>query len=444
MRLSTLVALLPGSRNHGDVEIRSVSINTRTLQPGDIFIAIAGENHDGHDFIKQAEQQGAIGLIISKPIKTELPYVIVTDTRQALGVLATEHRKKFAIPIIALTGSSGKTTVKNMIASILQQLGNTLATQGNYNNDIGTPLTLLRLTAEHEYAVIELGANHVGEIAYTVQLVKPDVALITNVAPAHLEGFGSIENIAAAKAEIYSGLTKSGTAIVNVDDKFADFWLSHIQNKTVMRFGLNHDSEVTATFSHMHDHVYPVFILRTPKGEIEITCPLPGRHQLYNVMAAAAATEAVGASLPQIKTGIEAVQQTAGRLRILQSSHGRTIVDDAYNANPGSVAVAIDTLVQFPGQHILVLGDLAELGPTAAEHMKQIGSYAKQRGIHQLYCCGQLSVHASESFGHGAQHFSDQQKLINYLKTQCPTEAVILIKGSRSAAMENVVKALVD
>ncbi len=443
MKLSELAALMASDQLQGDLEINSISIDTRTLKAGDVYIAIKGENHDGHAFIEHAIECGAAGIIVSNPIDCSLPHLWVTDTRKALGIIAAEHRQQFDCPVIALTGSCGKTTVKNMIAAILQEMGSTLSTAGNYNNDIGAPLTLLRLTSEHEYAVLELGANHPGEIAYITRLVKPDVALITNVAPAHLEGFGCLEGVAQAKAEIFQGLSSTGTALINADDQFADYWQQLLSEAHVVCFGMKQTAEVKAKLNAWHQHVFPELRLQTPLGEIDIQCPLPGQHQVYNVLAAAAAVLAVGASHKQIKAGIEGMAQSPGRLQILQAEAGFTVIDDSYNANPGSVDVALQTLQQFPGPRIFVLGDLGELGPSGPEYLKQIGLDAKHYGVNALYSCGDLSQHASDSFGEGAQHFAQQEDLITTLKSTSLAKAVLLIKGSRSAAMENVVKALI-
>ena len=435
------IARATGGELHGaDAQVNGVSTDTRTLRQGELFVALAGENFDGHAFIEIALQQGAVGVLVSRSVASECPHIIVSDTRVALGELASAWRQQFAIPLIAVTGSNGKTTVKEMLTAIMSVRHNTLATKGNLNNDIGVPLTLLRLHSEHQCAVIEMGANHAGEIAYLTTLARPQVALITNAGPAHLEGFGSLEGVARAKGEIYSGLSEQGMAVINDDDRFSDYWRSVCDGLAITGFGLKQASDITATWrasaagSEMH--------IQTPVGETQLTLGLPGEHNIMNALAACAAALAAGATLADIKTGLQTLRGVAGRLQIRDGKSGSRIIDDTYNANPASLVAALEVLRNFDGQHFLALGDMGELGSNSEALHRQAGLQAREFGVKRLYAVGQLAARAAESFGEGAQHFEDQSAMINTIEQALAADVTLLVKGSRLAHMERVVQAL--
>lgn len=431
-----------------DAVVTGVSIDSRKIKKGELFVAIQGENFDGHDFIDQAKQNGAIAAIVARGKSDRrspnFPILEVKDTRIALGELAAYHRQKFNLPIIALTGSCGKTTVKEMLRAILSQCGVTLANQGSLNNDLGVPLTLLQLNAQHKFAVIEMGANHHGEIAYLTQLVKPNVAFINNVASAHLEGFGSLEGVAKAKSEIFQGLSQDGKVLINNDDSFAEWISQHIANRPQIKFGIkSSNNAVTARDIKSDELGCFSFILKTSQGEIIIRLPVFGQHNVLNAVAAATAAQMVGASLAAIKAGLESMQPVKGRLVMRAGIAGARIFDDTYNANPYSMSAALKVLMQYPGEKIFVMGDMVELGEGTENHHRDIGVLAKELGVQQLFACGKLSKFAVDGFGRGAQHFNSQQELSAALRPLLNSEITVLVKGSRSSKMENVVAELI-
>jgi len=441
LTLSELAPLLDGDRRGPDVRITSVGIDSRQLEPGALFVALTGARHDGHEFIAQARQQGAAAALVDRPVAVELPQVQVADTRRALGRLGAAWRRRFTRPLIALTGSNGKTTVKEMIAAILRGRGRVLATVGNRNNDLGAPLTLLTLGAE-DYAVIELGANHAGEIAYLTDLARPDVALINNAGPAHLEGFGDLAGVARAKGEIYGGLGPEGVAIVNRDDAYADYWSGLVDGRRVIDFGLEQPAQVRG---QRLDGGNNRFRLSAAGQSVEIELPLAGEHNVRNALAAAAATLAVGAGLEEIQRGLASLRPITGRLQRLAGPAGVTLIHDAYNANPASLAAALHTLGADTGEHWLVLGDMAELGPDAAELHEQAGRQARQAGFRRCYGLGEHSRRAVQSFGPSGVHCDSAEALVATLRQALAATAVkptLLIKGSRSMRLERIVQAL--
>lgn len=445
MKLSILARNTQGKLLGPDVNYTGLSIDSRSIKPHELFIAIRGEKFDGHTFIELAKQRGAAGALVDHAIETDLPLVVVQDTRKALGELAKQHRREFSIPIIALTGSCGKTTTKEMIRSILAEVGPVLTNFKNFNNDIGLPLTLLNLTAQHCYAVIEMGANHAGEIKYLTHITQPNVALITNIGPAHLQGFGSIAGVAQAKAEIFSGLVKNGVAIINADDKFADTLQKECMPFRVVRFGLSDVTDFFATNIQMDVDGKTSFLLHAPNGkEMMISLSLPGQHHVLNALAAAAAASQVGIELPLIKSGLEKMQPVPGRVIVSKTKVGATLIDDSYNANPSSVAVALKLLAHYSGQRIFVMGDMGELGQNAVDYHRQIGQLAKELNIDDVYTCGDLSKETAKAFGANAKHYPNHQELILALKPHLQENVTILIKGSRSAQMEKVAAALMD
>lgn len=443
--LSWVADQLQGKLQGEDNRIKGVSTDSRNIQPGDLFIALVGPNFDGHQFAKIAEEKGASALMISRPVDTSLPCVVVEDTRIGLGKLGAAVKAEVQPQTIAITGSSGKTTVKEMVAAILGRRGKVLATAGNFNNDIGVPLTLLNLEADHEYAVVELGANHLGEIAYTTKLVQPDVATVINAGAAHLEGFGSLLGVARAKSEIFKGLSQHKLAIINQDSQFSDFWKGKLDRQKCQTFSLDQDSDFKAEEVTLNLDGCAQFDLVTPQGKIYLTLPVPGMHNVSNALVAAALAMGVGASLEDIKLGLPLMAQAGGRLNVKQLTNQVKILDDTYNANVASVNAAIDLLASFSGRRILVLGDMGELGEKARYYHQQVGEYAKESKIDNLYTLGVLSQSASEAFNGRGCHFSDMDELMERIISDIGNEKrdiSILVKGSRSAKMERVVVAL--
>lgn len=472
LSLSQVAAVLCADLVGEDRMFSQVSINTRTIEKGDLFVAIRGDNFDAHDYLQQAEEKGACGLVVEQNCSSLLPQIKVKNSREALGDIASLWGAAFTLPIVAITGSCGKTTVKEMTAAILGHAfkckkdgnnGCVLATRGNLNNDIGVPLTLFRLNHEHQAAVIELGANHVGEIRQLVEMVQPNVAMITNVAPAHIEGFGSIEGVAKAKSEIYEGLESDGTAVINNDDNFADFWKKKCQqindsgnhetkNIKVVTFGLDKPADFSAQYKQQVDGIELTII--TPVGEKDVKLHQYGRHNVYNALAATAAAIASGCSLDDVKKGLEGFNNISGRLEQKAGIHGCVLFDDTYNANPGSVKAGIEAIQQFDGESILILGDMGELGKEAELLHYQLGETAARMGIDQLFTVGKLSKKICDGFNaitnaekkatEQAVHFDEKLSLINYVKNKLHKNQVVLVKGSRTMGMESIVNALID
>jgi len=440
--LKALAELLQSPFDGLDVAISDVCIDHRKITPGSLFIALKGARFDGHEFVQAAKDNGAVAALVERQVECDLPQLVIKDTYLGLGTLAKFHRQKFQLPVIALTGSCGKTSVKEMIASILRQSFCTFASKGNLNNHVGVPLSLLSLSQEHEVAVFELGANHPGEIAYTVSLVEPDAALITNIAPAHVEGFGSIDGVFEAKSEIYAGLHPDGTAIINNDSDYAKQFWQKTEGLERLSFGLT-DADVSASNIARGDDGCYRFVLKTPKGERPISLSLPGEHQVSNALAASAASLALDISLDDIKAGLEQVEPVSGRLCIVSGIKQSRLIDDCYNANPKSVAAGIEFLASFDGARYLVLGDMGELGEEAKRYHFEVGQLAKQRGIDKLFTVGELSVAASEGFGDKAQHFNDQAGLLNAISPLMAKGVTCLVKGSLSSNMKPVVEALI-
>lgn len=441
--LSQMASILNGELSGEDATIDAVTTDTRKVTPGCLFVALKGERFDAHDFVGQAKEVGAGALLVSRRLACDLPQVVVKDTRLAFGELAAWVRQQVPARVVALTGSSGKTSVKEMTASILSQCGNTLYTAGNLNNDIGVPMTLLRLTPEHQFAVIELGANHQGEIAWTVSLTRPEAALVNNLAAAHLEGFGSLAGVAKAKGEIFTGLTASGIAILNADNNDWLNWQTAIGERKVWRFSPNAtDSDFTADNIHVTSRGTQ-FTLRTPAGSVDVLLPLPGRHNIANALAAASLAQAVGADLNAIAAGLATLKAVPGRLFPVQLAENKLLLDDSYNANVGSMTAAVQVLSEMPGYRILVAGDMAELGDESAACHRQVGEAAKASGIDCVISVGMLSKGISDASGVG-EHFSDKHGAVTRLKALIAEHQIItiLIKGSRSAAMEEVADAL--
>lgn len=431
-----------------DKTISKVSTDTRDGLTGALFIALKGPNFDAHRFTEQARQGGAEALLVEKPQQTELSQIVVEDTRYALGLLGAAVKAEVAPKTVAITGSNGKTTVKEMLFSILSLKDSTLATAGNFNNDIGVPLTLLRLENQHKYAVIELGANHPGEIGYTTQLTKPDVAILNNVSAAHVEGFGSVHGVARAKTEIFRGLGSQGVAITPLESEYSQSWEPVCANYHWQTFGLSDQADVYATDIQLNDEGHPTFTLHIDGQAEAVTLQLSGRHNVLNALSASAAAYQLGASLADIISGLELVTPAKGRLTTIKVSEHLRIIDDTYNASVASTKAALDLLGSYSGYRIFVLGDMGELGAEARAYHEEIGEHAIGTGIDNLYSLGVLSQSASEVFnGHGGKHFSQLDALVQAIlqrltEQQSKQSVTVLVKGSRSAHMERVVAAL--
>lgn len=442
MNLNTVAALL-AQPCHINAEITGVCTDSRALEPGNLFIAIQGERFDGHDFIHEAEAQGALAAVVSRAVSgVKIPQFVVSDPVHSLAKIAAAHRQDIHCPIIALTGSNGKTTVKEMIAAILPVPSH--ATQGNLNNHLGAPLSVLKLHSKHQYAVFELGASHAGEIAHTVAIVHPDVTLINNIAPAHVEGFGSIDGVAHAKGEIHQGLSTAGVAVVNDDDAYAHFWDDIIADKNVLRFSIDHPAAVYAQDIIMDARGCGQFSLILPNGRTTIQLQVPGVHNIRNALAAAACCHAVGVSIKDIHHGLTHFSGVRGRLSLLSGKNHSLVIDDSYNANLRSVLAALEVLAERPGKKIFVFGDMGELGSWATQHHQEVGLAARRLGIDLLWSCGPLSKLAAESFGAGGEHFANQDFLVQNLIERLSSDTVVLIKGSRSSAMEKIVDKLLN
>lgn len=420
-----------------------ISIDSRTILPNSIYLALKGDRFDGHDFIKAAVERGAVAVICEKALPDVfVPQWVVPSCLDALAELATHHRQSIHCPVIALTGSNGKTSVKEMIASILPKPSR--ASEGNWNNHIGAPLSVLKLEPSDLYAVFELGANHPKEIAYTAAIVKPDVALINNIAPAHIEGFGSIDNVAHAKGEIYQALSGKGIAIINDDDDYAHFWDSILQGKQHRRFSMTKKVDVYADNLRFDAQHCGHFTLCLPSGTIAVSLKVPGQHSVRNALAAAAATDAVGIDKETIALGLNQFQGVRGRLSYLSGKNDSIVIDDTYNANLRSVLTAVDILGQCKGLRILVFGDMGELGDLTTLHHEEVGRAALDGGIDYLMTIGVHSVHASQAFGPKAKHYATHDLLAQDLLHFLDRNTTVLVKGSRSAGMEKVVHQLID
>ncbi|MDP1682829.1 MAG: UDP-N-acetylmuramoyl-tripeptide--D-alanyl-D-alanine ligase [Burkholderiales bacterium] len=449
MRLSAAAQAIGGATLGVDAEFVSVGTDTRTLQRGSLFVALRGERYDGHDFVRQALECGAAAVMVDggfriqdAGVSEDASLLVVEDTRLGLGQLAAAWRNRFDIPLIAVTGSNGKTTVKEMLASILRvQAGETeavLATEGNLNNDIGMPLMLLRLRPTHRYAVIEMGMNHLGEIDYLTHLASPTVALVNNAQAAHIGELGGIDNIARAKGEIYGGLRAGGVAVINADDSFAPMWRQLNHGREIIDFALEHPAQVTGRYEILPEGSQ--LEIKLPQASITTRLQVPGVHNVRNALAASAAACAVGAAPDAIAKGLSGFEGVKGRLQRKTVLHGATLIDDTYNANPGSVRAAIDVLAQMAGQKILVLGDMGELGEDSAQLHTEIGSYARARGVDVLFCMGEMSSHTAQAFGANAWHYERIQELLADLENRLTSEVTVLVKGSRFMEMERVVK----
>lgn len=442
MRLSEAAVATQGQLIGQDALFTSVGTDSRNLASQQLFIALQGEKFDGHDYAKQAFDQGAVGVLIQRGMSSLPAAVLVKDTRLALGDLAAYWRSKFDMPIAAITGSSGKTTVKEMLASILRAategVENVLATQGNLNNDIGLPLTMLKLRSHHQYAVLEMGMNHAGEISYLTKLARPAVALVNNAGSAHIGELGSVEAIAKAKGEIFQGLAADGTAIFNADDDFAPLWKAMTAAHKQMTFGLAATADVSADYQLQASA--SSLVLKTPVGKLAINLPVAGLHNVRNALAATSVALAMGVSLDAVAQGLQQFTGVKGRLQLMQGVNGAHVIDDTYNANPASMKAAIDVLAAQSGEKIFVMGDMGELGEEGAVMHAEIGRYAKSAGVQHLYGFGELSTQATNIFGQGGQHFDEIETLAAAIVRNLNAQTTVLVKGSRFMRMERVVQ----
>jgi UDP-N-acetylmuramoyl-tripeptide--D-alanyl-D-alanine ligase len=445
MTLAQAAQVLFGRLIGEDCRFSAVSSDSRYIAAGDLFVALRGEYFDGAKFVAGAAQDGAVAALVnadSYRADTPCPQILVEDTRLALGQLAAYWRRQFELPLIGITGSNGKTSVKEMLASILREhtadSDAVLATKGNLNNDIGLPLTLLKLRAHHRYAVIEMGMNHPGEIDYLTHIAAPKVALINNAGSAHLAGLGTVESVARAKGEIFAGLSDNGIAIINADDDYADVWRDLAGEKTILSFGLTHSADIRARWQPLA--FGSRLTVTTPAGEVVIELAVPGVHNVRNALAATSAALALNIPLNIIAAGLANFAGVAGRLQRKAALRGAVLLDDTYNANPASLHAALEVLAQHKGKKILVLGDMGELGADAAHFHAEIGAEARQLGIDYLLALGDLSSYAVDEFGDGADHFSRLEELLAQLESYLDTDTTVLVKGSRFMKMERVVQ----
>ena len=450
MTLQTIANVLHGTLHklHGqsaELTVTSVDSDSRRVQPGQLFVALPGEKFDGHDYLPQVTALGAAAALVTHPVKTELPIIEVKDTRLAMGELAAYWRQHLGTPMIAVTGSNGKTTTKEMIAAIMQvHVGGAdkvLATAGNFNNDIGMPLTLLRLRPFHRSAVIEMGMNHLGEIDYLTRIARPNVAVINNAGTAHIGELGSRENIAKAKGEIFAGLADGGIAVINGDSEFADYWRGLNQQRRVITFGISPEAEVRGEMAAGESSSFSVHY----QGEsIAVTLAVPGGHNVMNALAAAAASLAAGSSLQEVAQGLQGFGGVKGRLQQKTAANGAQVIDDTYNANPDSMKAALDVLRESRQRRVFVMGDMGELGDDAETMHATVGRYARENGVDAMYALGNHTKAAIRAFGGHGQHFDTIETLIAALQANTNAEDIVLVKGSRFMQMERVVNALVE
>ncbi len=448
MTLKQLSKILKYCKLVGEIRFAGISVNSKTLEPNNLFIAWKGESSDGHEFVAEAESKGAAGFVVEHDVDTKLPYLIVPDAVKALGDIASFYRAQFNIPLLAVTGSNGKTTIKNMLGNIFnhhcnQDTAAFLVSESSYNNHVGVPLTLFKLDKNHRYVIAEMGMNHFGEISYLTNMARPDVALINNAFVSHLEGVGgTIEGVAKAKGEIFEGLKDEGIAVLNADSEFYDYWKGLAKDHKQLSFGVDHVADIKATnIRLLNDR--SEFVLNCPLGKIDIHLPLLGKHNVMNALAASAVSIAVSVSLENIKKGLETFETTNRRLQIYKLASGATLIDDGYNANLASTIAAIDVFKKMSGQKIMLFGDMKELGPDEKKFHREVGEYAKNVGIDKLFALGDLSKETVEAFGEGAQHFENHEQLFDVLEPLLKKDVVILVKGSNSMNMKWFVDQLV-
>jgi UDP-N-acetylmuramoyl-tripeptide--D-alanyl-D-alanine ligase len=441
MRLSAIALWTHGRMLGADADVTGVTIDSRKVKAGDLFVAFKGEHVDGHEYLADAKARGAAAALVARKVDIDLPQVLVDDVEIALGDLASAVRAQHNARVIGITGSNGKTTVKTLTAAILSRHGRTHFNTGSFNNEIGLPLTLLWMPEDTEYAVLEMGAGKPGDIEYLAAIARPEIGLVNLIAPAHLERMGTIEMVAETKGAVYRALPADGVAVINADDAFASFFAGLAGSRKVLRFGLDHKADVGADILEQRVDGSR-FVLSTPHGDAEVSLPLPGRHNIANALAASAIALALDVPMDTIVAGLEQASAVEGRLKHMAMPGGWTLIDDSYNANPSSMHAAIDTLALAEGERWLVLGDMAELGADARALHAGVGRHARERGIQKLFAVGPLNAATVDAFGKGGKHFTDKAALINALCTQVRAGVTVLVKGSHSAGMEHVVAAL--
>jgi UDP-N-acetylmuramoyl-tripeptide--D-alanyl-D-alanine ligase len=447
MLLSELAQIVGGRLEGADVAFDGLSTDSRALQPGALFVALSGERFDGHDFVAAVHAQGAVAAMVERRVAVDFPQLVVDGTRLALGRYGAWQRALYAPEVVGITGSNGKTTVKEMITAILAQVAPVHKTQGNLNNDLGVPLTLLQLKPEHVYAVIEMGANHSGEIAYTSALACPDVAVITNAGAAHLEGFGGRDQVAAAKAELLSALSETGTAILNADDDYFNLWRSLATQRKTIIYGFSADADVRGLTESLrvsvdHQGFRTHCEYRYREYRRHLTLRLAGRHNVMNALAAIAACLALGVSLDLMEQALAQLQPVHGRMEPVLAFNDALLIDDTYNANPSSLAAALDVMAELPGERWVALGTFAELGEHSDVLHAELGHTLRQKGVTRLIASGGHCESTVDAFGEGAVYCQSQDDLIAVLKQSLTSHGVLLVKGSRSQKMERVVEAL--
>jgi len=439
LTLKELAGFLKVPFQGADIELSGISIDSRGIQKGELFVALKGENLDGHAFISEVTDRGAAALLISQPTDTHLPFILVPDTLLALGQLGCLFRERYQGPVIAITGSTGKTSVKEMTAHILRGQGSVLANKGNFNNEVGLPLTLFDLNENHDFAVLELGARQAGDLTYLGCIAKPQVAIVNNVGPAHVEIFGSEEGTAAAKGEIYHQLASDGVAVINLDDKYAASFKITAANKRILSFSLTNKAADLSVKNLQLEAFGSRFILVMEQGEAWVHLKIPGEHAVYNALAASALVRALNLPLELIVQGLDSFAGVERRLQRRQGLKGALIFDDTYNANPASFKAAVDVLSHQLGPKILVVGDMLELGVDAEMYHRQLGEYAHHKNINSLLAVGKLAQHAAIAFGAQGQHFDNKMDLINRLKNILSADTSVVVKGSKAMRMWEVV-----
>jgi len=444
MGLSTAADLLGCPPVQTDLAFTGITTDSRQVVPGMLFAALPGETFDGHDYISQATGRGAVAVLVERKVESEVPTLRVDDVLAALGSLAAYWHRQCPAKVVAITGSNGKTTVKEMIASILRRCGAVLATDGNYNNELGLPLTLFRLKLSDDFAVLEMGASNPGDIAYLADIAKPDVAVITNIGPAHLQGFVDEEGVARAKGELYASLPQNGTAVMNAAEPWLDLWqgINTAGNVSFFDGTGSDDIKINKTGDGPGNGSGNGVGICTPAGNFSLLLPLPGEHNLSNAMAATAVCLALEIPVTDIKAGLEAVKPVPGRLSLVNANSGWTVIDDTYNANPASLYAALQVLANQNGEPWLVLGDMKELGSDSRKMHAELGDAARSLGVKRLFALGDASTATVDAFGDMAVHFDSRDGLIKALRTQLKPGVACLVKGSRSMGMEHVVRAI--
>ena len=441
LRLSAIAALCQGQLQGAEQTIHRIVIDSRAVVVGDLFVALAGEHSDGHDYVAAALANGALAAIVERPMDIAISQIIVADAVKALAVIASAQRAHYQGTVIAITGSSGKTSTRHMLSQILAQAGSVSATQGNFNNDLGLPLTIFNADLNADYWALEMGAAQAGDIARLMHIAKPTISVITNVGSAHIGRFGSVDSIANAKAEIYRYLDNTATAVINLDDAFASRWQEAFKGKKLSYSLSEKNADVYASALALTAQG-SCFILHYQGQSSSVQLAIAGQHAIQNAVCAASCALAAGVSLHCICQALADVHTVAGRLEEKQGINGARLIDDSYNANPSSVKAAIDVLAMQSGRRILVLGDMAELGAQVSDYHAEVGRYAKEKAIDYVLTCGTASEQACQAFGRNGQHFKQQTALIDYLQSIVQTNDVLLIKGSRSSAMDVVVEQL--